>query len=92
MATESTERGTVIMPWDMFCPGCCNTMDGGMTEDEDEMMREQIKMIGKAYECDCCECIFVVTKSLGYKIIKKANPECTLSYAYRRKNRNCYRK
>ncbi len=46
------------MPWDCFCPDCGNCCVGGMTDDPEEMEKEQLEYKGKNITCSSCDCFF----------------------------------
>ncbi len=45
------------MPWDFFCPICSNTLDGDMTEDEEEMDLQCKELMDDLYHCSGCNFI-----------------------------------
>ena len=46
------------MPWDAFCPRCTAACIGGMTDDPEEMEKEQLEYKGKNITCISCGCFF----------------------------------
>jgi len=46
------------MPWDCFCPKCKSCVVGGMTDDPEEMEKEQEKYRNSVVECETCGCRF----------------------------------
>lgn len=46
------------MPWDWFCPECSATLLGGMTDVEEEMVKEWRWYDGKIIYCSHCDKYF----------------------------------
>jgi hypothetical protein len=65
------------MPWDLFCPHCGNTLEGGMTEDEEQMKKECEALEGKEFLCSICSCSFKIIN--GESIIQQGPPLHTIT-------------
>jgi len=48
------------MPWDHFCPECSATLLGGMTDIEEEMVKEWHWYDGKIVFCPMCKKYFEI--------------------------------